>query len=397
MAKLACPYCYTRIDPRAPWFRCTGRRQPGKDPCQRQYDEARERELGIKEMVLPSFPAAARSLRTVNAANCPACGAVSGFKVCPNCHNRLPATFGEGSSPLIAVAGAKKTGKTVYLGVLANQLRNGLGERFEADVRLAGDDQFRSVDQGRLGFGDAAGDLFPNRRMYQQTPQALAGRREPVVFAWRQKRRLTGFDTTFLSFYDTAGEDLTGQDTVDNLGYLGAADALILLLDPFMIPQARDQISLPPEARNTGVSTIDVVNRVTENLRTSHRLGGRKNITIPVAVAFAKIDAFFDVLGQDHPLVRRPEPGPYYDDQAGRSTHEHVRALLHDWGAQDIDTHLNHNYKNFRYFAVSALGAEPDYRANLIDERGVHPFRVDEPLLWLLSRFNVVPRSRSAR
>jgi len=397
MATLACPYCYVRINLRAPWFRCTGRKPPGKVACQRQYDEAQERELGRREMVLPSFPAQGRGFRPVNEATCPDCGMVSGIKVCPNCHNRLPATFGEGSSPLIAMAGAKNTGKTVYLRVLANQLRNGMGRRFDADVRLAGDIQFRSEGEGGLGFGAASAELFPNRGLYAQTAQAVAGRREPMVFAWRQRRRLTGFDTTFLSFFDTAGEDLTDQDTVDNLGYLGAADALILLLDPFMIPQARDQISLPAEALNTGTSTLDVVNRVTENLRTSHRLGGKKNIPIPVAVAFAKIDAFFDVLGQDHPLVRRPEPGPFYDDQAGRSTHEQVRALLHDWGADDIDTHLNHNYKNFRYFAVSALGAEPDYRANLIDERGVQPFRVDEPLLWLLSQFNVVPRSRTAR
>ena len=396
MATHACPYCYGRINLRAPWFRCTGRKPPGEVPCQRQYDEAQERELGRRELVLPSFPAQGRSLRPVNEATCPHCGLVSGIKVCPNCHNRLPATFGEGSSPLIAMAGAKKTGKTVYLRVLANQLRNGMGQRFDADVRLTGDSAFRPEDQGGLGLGAASADLFPNRGLYAETAQARGGRREPMVFAWRQ-RRLIGFETTFLSFFDTAGEDLTTQDTVDNLGYLGAADALILLLDPFMIPQARDQISLPAEAILHGTSTLDVVNRVTENLRTSRRLGGKKNIPIPVAVAFAKIDAFFDVLGQDHPLVRRPEPGPYYDDQAGRTTHEHVRALLHDWGAHEIDTHLAHNYKNFRYFAVSALGAEPDYRADLIDERGVHPFRVDEPLLWLLSQFNVVPRSRAGR
>jgi hypothetical protein len=157
-----------------------------------------------------------------------------------------------------------------------------------------------------------------------------------------------------------------------------------------MIPRAQHQISLPRSAIDTQASAIDVVNRVTENLRQSHHLGGRKNIPIPVAVAFAKIDAFFDVLGENHPLVRRPEAHSYYDEKAGRETHEYVRSLLHDWGADDIDYHLTHNYKRFRYFAVSALGAEPDYDNNLVDERGVHPFRVDEPLLWLLSQFHVV-------
>ncbi|MBL7258035.1 hypothetical protein [Paractinoplanes lichenicola] len=397
MATLACPYCYARINLREPWFRCTGRKPPGKEACKRSQDEAQVRELNNMELVLPSFEATSRGFRSINEATCPDCGVVSGVKVCSNCHSRLPATFGEGKSPLIAMAGAKHTGKTVFLRVLANQLRQGMGQRFGADVRLTGDVSFKTEDEGGHGFGDPSADLFPTGKLLAHTAAAKGGRREPMVFAWRQKRRLTGYDTTFLSFFDTAGEDLNKQDTVDNLGYLAAADALILVLDPFMIPQARDRLSLPPEALIKGTSTLDVVNRVTENLRTSHRIGGRKNIAIPVAVAFAKIDAFFDVLGEDHPLVRRPQPGPFYDDDSGRATHEHVKGLLHDWGASDIDTHLKHNYTTFRYFAISALGAEPDYRANRVDDRGVHPFRVDEPLLWLLSRFNVVPRSRAAR
>jgi hypothetical protein len=384
---LACPYCYERINARQLWFRCTGRRAPGRQPCEPQFDEARKNFTGIAEMVLPSFPGPSRVLRPVNSALHEVCGAESGIKVCPHCHSRMPAAFGEGSSPLIAMVGAPHTGKSVYLRILADQLRHGMGRRFGADVRLSGDDQFRN---DRVDFLNPAGELFPGRQLYAKTQVAAEGRRDPIVFAWRRKR-LGRHDTTFLSFFDTAGEDLQAQEVVDNLRYLGAADALILLLDPFMIPRAREQVSLPASAYKSEGSTIDVLNRVTENIRDSRHLGGRRNIPIPVAVVFAKIDAFFEVLGQDHPLVRRPEPGPYYDEAAGRITHEYVRAQLHEWGADDVDHHLIQNYKRFRYFAVSALGAEPDYDTNLVDPRGVHPFRVDEPLLWLLNQFHVVP------
>jgi hypothetical protein len=396
MARRSCPYCYVKIDTRKPWFRCTGRPAPGRQPCQPQWDDHRAQAIGIKEMVLPSFPGPGGGLRVAAAARCPHCTGESGLKVCPNCHSRLPAGFGENDSPLIAVVGARHTGKSVYLKVLSYQLRHGLGRQFDADVRLIGDGQFQAETGGGQDFLDPAGDLFPDGGLYQRTNAALEGRREPIVFGWRQ-RRVTGYQTTYLSFFDTAGEDLGAQDSVDNLRYLGAADALILLLDPFMIPQARDRIRLPASAVDAEAGTIDVVNRVTENLRISHRLGGRRNIPIPVAVAFAKIDAFFDVLGPDHPLVSRPTPGAYYDEQGGRGTHEHVRALLHDWGAAEIDLHFVHNYQKFRYFAVSSLGAEPDYDANTVDVRGVRPFRVEEPLLWLLSEYNVVPRSRADR
>ncbi|MBW6436453.1 hypothetical protein KZ829_22180 [Actinoplanes hulinensis] len=386
---VACPYCYERINTRRLWFRCTGRKAPGRPACVPQKDPARKELTGIDELVLPSFPAPGRGLLPVNSAVHDVCNAVSGVKVCPHCHSRMPPSFGEGRSPLIAMAGAPHTGKSVYLRILADQLRHGMGLRFGADVKLIGDEQFSNTT-GRADYLDPAGELFPGGQLYAKTQQASEGRRDPIVFGWRQ-RRMGRYDTTLLSFFDTAGEDLSSMSTVDNLRYLGAADALILLLDPFLIPRARDQINLPKSAYTTNQSTVDVLNRVTDNLRESRHLGGRKNIPIPVAVVFAKIDAFFDVWGEDHPLVQRPEPGPYYDETAGRATHEYVRGQLADWGAHDVDNHLTHNYKNYRYFAVSALGAEPDYDNDIIDPNGVHPFRVDEPLLWLLSQFGVVP------
>jgi hypothetical protein len=64
--------------------------------------------------------------------------------------------------------------------------------------------------------------------------------------------------------------------------------------------------------------------------------------------------------------------------------------MLHEYGADDVDALLIHNYERFRYFAVSALGAEPDYARDVVDAAGVRPFRVEEPLLWLLTRFGVL-------
>jgi hypothetical protein len=288
--------------------------------------------------------------------------------------------------------GAKGTGKTIYLSVLAHELRQGLRRRFGADVRMVNKPANFDIDR-----------IFRERALVAQTAQAVRGRSEPVLFEWRRQNRrwrlIRSYQTTYLSFYDTAGEDLAQQGSTHDLTYLGAADALILLLDPFMIPGARDLIKLPESAMASVSSepTVDVVNRVTEALRAVHGVRPGRNIKVPVAVAFAKIDAFFDVLGSDHPLVQAPVmTSGVYDETAGQATHENVRAVLHEWGGDDIDIHLQNNYTNFRYFAVSSLGVEPDYdvpsNATPVSERGVQPYRVDEPLVWLLSRFDVVAR-----
>jgi hypothetical protein len=392
MSMLACPFCYERVDAKRLWFRCTGRGAPGKEPCKPQFDDARKRAIDSDEHVLPSFAPVGRSLRTPTSAVCPDCGSQTGVKVCPWCHTKLPPGFGEGHGPLIAMIGAKGTGKSVYLKVLSYQLRNDLRRQFEADVHLVG-------DAARQDVLDPGGDLFPSRNLYHGTAQATAGRREPIVFAWRRRHQrigLTRDDVTYLSFYDTSGEDLNAETTTEDLRYLGAADGLILLLDPFSLPHARSLARLPEEAIRFHGAAIDVLARVTTSLRQAHALGGRKSVPIPIAVAFAKFDAFFGVLGDHHPLVQWPEAMPFYDEPAGRAVHEYVRGLLYDWRADAIDAHLTHQYKSFRYFAVSALGIEPDYTDDTVDNRGVRPFRVEEPLLWLLSRFGVVPTGGSS-
>ena len=394
MRRLACPYCYHRIPASRLWYQCSGQSAPGYRPCSKSHDPDRVRETGIRVQTRPAFgprrtliPAPLPALIPApRKESCPDCHAESGIRVCPCCHTPLSVNFSASTSPLIAMVGAKNTGKTVYLTVLSHELRTALRRRFDADVRLSGDHP--------VSVSGAVNSMYTNRTLFEQTAAALDGRREPLVFEWRQERQLlrwTWFRTSFLSFYDTAGEDLINQQGVHDLRYLEAADALILLLDPFMLPQAVDRIHLPQAAVESGEPTIEVLTRVTEKLRVTHGVRASRKIPIPVSVAFSKIDAFFDVLGSDHPLLRTPPPVPAYHEVSGQSTHEHMRALLHEWGADDIDTHLRFNYANFRYFAVSALGAQPDYGTRTIDARGIRPHRVDEPLVWLLSRFGVVP------
>ncbi|MGC5031775.1 hypothetical protein [Micromonospora sp. DT229] len=393
MSRVSCPYCYHKINGSRLWYQCTGRGSPGRKGCAPARDEARERETGFNEQVRPVFGLANRSPIWPAKAECPTCGAQSGIRACPRCHTPLSSNFGASVNPLIAMVGAKGTGKSVYLTVLAHQLLNDMSGRFDADVRMSGISQRRALGGDQLEIST----IFDSQRLFEQSAQAVNGRQPPTVFEWRREHRIAGirrFRTSFLSFYDTAGEDLTAQETTHDLTYLGAASALILLLDPFMIPQARQLIRLPTEAVRSTEATVDVVNRVTEKLRVSHSIRSTRAIRIPVAVAFAKMDAFFPVLGSDHPLLRQPSPTPYYDDVAGQATHEQVRAVLADWGGDDIDRHLRFNYANFRYFAVSSLGAPPDYTKGAVNEGGVRPFRVAEPLLWLLSQFNVVPRQR---
>jgi hypothetical protein len=114
-----------------------------------------------------------------------------------------------------------------------------------------------------------------------------------------------------------------------------------------------------------------------------------------MAVAFAKIDTFRAELGADHAIFAAEADGPWHDERASLAVHHSVRELLRNWGGRDIDDHMALNYRNYRYFALSSLGNQPDYETFTVAEGGVSPLRVADPLVWLLSWYEVVPRRRN--
>lgn len=398
MSTVSCPYCYNRIDTGKLWFQCTGRASPGRERCKRELDMDRKRLTGYGADSLPTFrPPESRSPLAVRLAPCPTCETPTGIRACPTCHTPLPANFADSRSPLIGMVGGKNAGKTVYTTVLAHELRNNIRRRFAADIWFAGDRQGGSGSVSDwLALYERA--LFDDSSLFEATTSTADGIKVPLVLQWRQPKRSLGrevHNTTTLSFYDAAGEDMTTQEFVNAQAYLTSADGLIVLLDPFQLKGSLDRIAVPTASTRDTEPPINVLTRITELLRNSQAVKASRKIATPIAVVFAKIDAFFPMLGDGHPLLRLPPGGPTYDEAHGKDTDEHLRALLTDLDADDIDAHLRSNYKKFRYFAVSSLGAEPDYDRKKVDPRGVRPFRVDEPLLWLLGLFKVIERSNT--
>jgi len=393
MAKAACPFCFRRVDTSRLAYQCSNR---GNQECVLAVDEKRKAMTGSKVLSYRTFPAPAGRGEPI----CPECGARATRRACPECHTSVPIDFVGSDSPMIGIVGSKGSGKTVLMTVQVKHLREVVGKRFGAAVRMATDspdgaDGVSSYKANREAL------LFEGRRLPEGTQQNGVVRRSPLVLHWQAPptRRLGALQSrsTILSFVDTAGEDLTDQDTTFTLQYLTVCDGLIIALDPFALPGARAQLNLPAQAVQTADGApLEVVARITELLRTemegtSSRWALRpRKIKIPVAVVFTKIDAFYGGLDRANPIMAKPPQTSVYQEVDGQAVHEHVRALLHGWDADDLDLHLQLNYDDFRFFAVSALGAEPDYVHRAVAEGGVRPHRVEDPILWLLSKEGTV-------
>jgi len=390
-----CPYCYEGVDVAAPAFRCSGRPAPGRVACEKQQDDVRVTVLDDATPGFPAFhPERGRRLGTAYEAECPHCSGPTGIRLCPNCHSTLPANF-TSSSPVFGIVGVRGSGKTVLLSVLAAELTSAVARRFGASIDTVGNSallgRLRSVRQSLEPGGDG--------NLPAQTAAFTKADTVPAVFEWqmtRQRRGLgNGTDSTILSFYDTSGEDLATLDRAREQHYLAATDGLILLLDPFGLPENRDTaLARGVDPENLNDTPMQVLSAVTGMLCEADRLGPNKKIKRPLAVVLAKIDAFFAEVDPDHPIRRLPENRPVFDERESLDLHHHVEALVERWGGDDVLRHLRFNYTSHRFFVASALGAEPDYASARVNGRGLRPHRVAEPLLWLMAERGFLAREK---
>jgi len=393
MAKIACPYCYTGFAERQIEFRCAGHPGPHGTPCPSKRDDVLVRHTGRATPVPPAFKANGRQLR----ATCPGCRGETTYRICPYCHSHLPVHFGKVDSRLIAMIGAKQSGKTVFMTVLVHELMNEVGRRFDAAV-------VGSDDETRKRFArDYEHRLYAEKALFDTTKTAATrgGRVEPLVFrlTLRQQRRLAQAreQHTILSFFDTAGEDLVSQQSVDlNVRYLTSADGIILLLDPLQMRGARAQArpgTVLPAGAGAGFDTpVNVLSRVTDLLRSQQTRRPSEKISTPLAVTFSKIDALDHTFSPGSPLTRDAPEVRHFDTRDSLVVHAEIQALLHDWHGSQIDQILQHDYATFRYFGLSALGDIPASPNQVSDVP--KPYRVQDPFLWLLSEFGTIPATK---
>ena len=402
-----CPYCYERFAEREIMFRCTGRISRRGRRCNPEVDELLKARTGFGSALPPTFTADGR----MSSAECPRCGDVSTTRICPACHSQLPVQFGKVRSRLIALVGAKEAGKTVFLTVLVHELMHRVGERFNAAISGADDNTLHRFA------GEYEQPLYRDARLLAPTGTAEARNRVPIVFrfstAGSRRFRLNGRlgrlarsgrfgfgepQHTLLSFFDTAGEDLRSRQSVEqNVRYLAAADGIVLLLDPLQMRGARGLAAAGARLPTPGLAEDEptaVLEKITDLVLA--KAGNRPGELIgkPLAITFSKMDTLLDSLTQTSPLLRPAAEAPFFDERDSLAVHTEIQRLLGRWEGSRIDQIAQLHYRRYRYFGVSALGETPT-QDNRVSPRGIRPYRVADPFLWILAELGAVPVKRA--
>lgn len=311
------------------------------------------------------------------------------------CHQPFPLRWRDIDTTNIVLAGARTSGKTVYIAVLVHQLKllaRELRVAFEADDDLTAREYGEKYEE----------PLFNGRHLFASTPAARreANRSLPPPLIFRMGRADGRMHRIVIR--DLPGENLERRSLdADLFGFLGRADGVVFLIDPFQVRSIREMLSdVLPEPEDLGAEAQFVLDNLTRLLR---RTTPTDRVDVPVAVLLSKFDAMqelrhiddtfwrsiFDLPGSA--FQRDPSLDPGFDTDDSDLLQAEVRSLLHLLHADDLLIQLESGYCNSRLFVTSALGNAP--RAGALHANGIAPFRVLDPVKWILRETRLLDRS----
>ena len=392
-----CPYCFEKHKLTEIQFRCTNRRCKDFDDIEMtQYENGNLKmpKQGKRTFSVPSL----NVFSVPKSAKCPECGSVTHKYICPSCHNELPESTLTGKDIIISIVGSRATGKSHFVGVIIKELRDRISVSFGGSFEGFADSYRRWEDNCGI-------KLYDNNEKLDLTQSSVQsvdnGAYRPLIFKFKIKHKV-GFKDVLESFtfvfFDTAGEDLNDEDTMNTVNkYICKSAGIIFLLDPMQIPAVSNQLDKSVVDRAAGIDwrqatkADDIITRVSNLIRNDRGMSESDIIDIPVAAVFSKFDAIESLVPSDC-TVHTPSPHcseKYFDLSDWHNVNSEIVSLLHEWNADAFISQLETNYSKYSYFAVSALGLNNNPTINGRIERP-RPHRIEDPVLWLLKENNVV-------
>jgi hypothetical protein len=369
---LACPFCFRPFRLEECPRRCEA--EPGR--CAPEPDALLGRHLG-----LPAPPPLGQVVPP-GAEACGRCGGTLLRRLCPHCHSHLPVRIGQVPHRVIALLGGPGAGKSSYLAALIERLGAVAGPRLDAVLAPEGEESVRLY---RHGYYDP---LY--RRAETLPPTAPATRnpsvRQPLVYRLDFTSAAPGLSVT-LALYDTAGSDLGEVARMARAApQLSHADAYLLLIDPASLPASG-------VSGASGEPAEDLVARLLALHEQAGALGAGARFKRPVALALGKLDRLTDAIEPHSPLLREGAHEGGLDLEDLVLVNDEVGAYLGAWRAGNLLSLARRRLADHAFFAVSSLGAA----TNGDGPRRPAPFRVEDPLLWLLWRLGFLEPKRGRK
>ncbi len=306
------------------------------------------------------------------------CGYATTVEVCPRCDHDWPRNIEDTDNFIIAIVGAQGAGKSHYLAVLIHELKHRVGARFHAALSAA-DDQTR--DRYLKHYGQY---LYDD---HLRIPPTARGKTEPLIYHLVFARSVGIQRVVTLIFFDAAGEHFDDVRTMERYNrYLARASGILCLLDARQLAPATARLNRAAAASAT--DELDLIGRIDEIVRSMRSISVNDPIDIPVAVAISKLDLVRSLFQPGSALHLDSAHAGFFDLSDFRNVHDDVGKQLDRWLGPGLKNFLNGRFSTHGFFGVSALGQSPDADGRI--NKTLAPFRVEDPLLWLLYKLKVI-------
>lgn len=301
------------------------------------------------------------------------------IRICPHCHNPLPPSYGKYPVKFISVIGITFSGKTVYLSQLLKQ--------FSVYMSKGGCSAFRLSNHEKEFYEKNA--VKQNQKLPIGTPNAILS--TPLFYNIKNRRN----ETYTLVLYDIAGENCVDPEKMEKFGrFIVNADAFILLLDPEQFAMAKTNFDMDAEQPS------EVLNAMYNTFLTQRH----DRPQTPIAASFSKSDKLREHFAEGTRIYKDVETigEGGFDIQTYLNVKGEVKQFLNRMPdgrtfIADLESLFEHN----GYFAFTALNCEVEEVGTDAEGRALYapvetpdPKRIEEPLLWILNRLNIIQEVR---
>lgn len=387
-----CPQCFYRQRPERMAWSCAG-------SCARVPNEQASSVVGYN-VHLPPITIKVLSQDKKQARERPACSTCNGpvRLACQGCSFPFPDRWVEGSTACIALAGPRSTGKSVYIAVMVKELARlatALGGMLQPQNEYTQRQYLHYEHQ-----------LYRERHLLPATRPLgpRDGSHEALIYSLGT---IAGRER-FVAIRDVAGEDLE-QAAIARpawLTFLGRADGIVHLVDPFAVAEVRDKLhgivattglagaAVPPVTVLTNVLQAMAPTPVEDRPRYAltlskfdvmHRLAEVEDTTWRRIMTNPGSAMSWDVRPEQ--IASVGPRGIQWNARGADLIGREVAGVLAMLGETTLGNALQNapgGSPEHRLFAVSAMGAAPE--AARPNPRGITPFRVLDPISWILEK-----------
>lgn len=295
--------------------------------------------------------------------------------ICPECleEGKTTSLNDRESRPLcVPVVGGRSVGKTAYITAFSRKFVEEIAPNNNLDIEFYNESK-KSI------YNEIVTDYkFGSTRMTAR-PQDIT-KTSSISFSFFVKHPSLQPER-LVHIYDIAGEVFTNNNENEVQKQYEYCQGIIFILDPFAIPSVRAKYEekLTPEDK-AGIGNADINGIINVFINKLHEVTGlsdNKMSNVPIAILIGKIDSAG--LNEEFSETKISGINAMFPGIDKNDSVDYLcRNFLRENGMEGFLNEIKLKFKNYRFFAVSAIG-------HTRDAGQYHPVGVLEPMEWISS------------